>query len=188
MQGIIGIVVVIAILVGAAVWGRRANKKLLRPGSEKKDPVMFNIMISEDVKEKAEKQGYEQLSAGEKTVYCIEWLWSIVETGGFEMYYTEEWSKYAKKGEEAFARIGAVQFSDIVRRANAVFGDKGPAAEKEIRKEQLRQLGEEGKAALNKLDKEFYKCEEDWQSKLSEFIAGRREEFSKLSGDNDSLS
>jgi len=173
--------VLIVLLVGVVVWGRRANKKLLRPGGEKRDPVMFNILISEEVKEKADKEGYEQLSASEKTVYCIEWLWSIVETGGFEMYYTEEWGRYAKESEEALERIGAVQLADIVRRANAVFGQKGPATDKEIRKEELRQLGEAGKAALKKLDKEFYKCEEDWQSNLAEFISGRRGEFSKLS-------
>jgi hypothetical protein len=171
-------IIIIVVLLCIAVWARRSNRVLLEPGNELKDPTLFVTLVFEKIMELEDKVGYESLSKAQKIVSCIFQLWGMINLGGFRVLYCEEKkSEYIQDAPDAYKEIGAVYFSDIVQRANAIIGTEYLSKDTSIRMARMEELGSEAKESLGKLDKEFYDCQEDWNTLLSKYIAHNRNEI-----------
>lgn len=98
--------------------------------------------------------------------------------GGFPQYYRDSYSFAAVDAPDAYRRIGAPECARIIESANLKFGSSGPNRDRNKRKEQLDAIPA---AEFEKLEDEFYKCDEDTTTMLEEFVAENIEHFSVYS-------
>jgi len=179
MGYLIAVIIVVVIAAGLFGWGWWSQKRLYGPHGHERHPDIYVLAMHGKVKKHLKRVGFEGLTQAERFCWSVLWLWRLVEIGGFERYYQESYADYAVEAADGFEAIGAKGFGTIVRRANALFENGRPPRIKELRKEHLEDLGEEGAAELNELDEEFRDCEDDLQVLLAEYIAAHREEFLK---------
>lgn len=177
MNYIIAIIVLLVIAAGLFGWGLLSRKRLYGPNGHKRRPDIYVLAMNEKVKRHIKQAGFEGLTNAERICWSVTWLWRYVMLGDFENYYLQSEADYAIEAEDGFKHIGAEEFADIVRRANAIFESGRPARNKELREEQLGEFGKEEFMELNELSEEFRQCTEDWQNMMAEFIAKHREEF-----------
>jgi hypothetical protein len=169
--------IVAAVVVVLFLWGWISQRRLYGPHGHKRRPDIYVLAMHGKVKKHLSKVGFEGLSEAEKVCWSTVWLWRIVQLGGFENYYSEPYGDYAVEAAMGFEAIGARGYADIVRRANKLFENGRPGRIKELRVEQLRDMGEDGPAELVVLDEEFRGCKDDLDALLAPYIALHREEF-----------
>lgn len=170
-------IIVVVIAAGLFAGGTLSQKRLYGPEGHKRHPDIYVLAMHGKVKKHLKKYGFEGLGQAERVCWSVLWLWRLVQLGGFENYYGESYADYAVEAADGFKAIGAQGLADIVRNANALFGNGRPPRIAELRKEQLEQMGEQGKAELYELSEQFSNCLDDFDVLLAEYIAAHREEF-----------
>lgn len=116
--------------------------------------------------------GIDRLTAPQRAYY-VAWACNAeVENGGFAQYFVNTAGGSAWEAAAAFEAIGATAHAPIVRRAVALFGPAGPAADRDARHEQLAALTPAQDAELVQLDAEYYGAADDVPTRLLLF-AGR---------------
>src|SRR5262249_4482588 len=126
--------------------------------------------ISEKVLKRAADHGFESLNRAEQIFLCIWELEAEVNNGGFHQYYFNDGGDRAAEAVEALETIGAARTAGVVTRANALFGMPGPPRDRNKRQEQLEALSETNLAAMDEIDGQFYKYEENLAALLSAFV------------------
>lgn len=183
-KSILAVMIIFAV-VAVAIWQVKRNRMLQEETRESLDlalrntpeHVKFLIGVSKKVFDRLEKVGYDGMTDAEKVFFCIWTLEGDVNNGGFDQYFFNPWSEYSIKTVDAFEKIGASKTASIIRRANSVFGNSGPAKDRTTRQKQLDSLTESGKEKLKGLDDEFYEYHEDIDKLLYEFVVKNDAKF-----------
>ena len=133
--------------------------------------------LSDKVFARNQKLGFAGLTSVEQTFHCV---WSVeaeVNNGGFDQYFWNSSGDVVHEAPGALERIGAPKAADIVRRANAVFKDGKPPQDRNMRQQELEAAGQTAHDKLDKLDREFYKCPDNLEALLLQFVIKHRDKF-----------
>lgn len=136
--------------------------------------ALFDNILSKIARE----EGYE-LNASEAAIVHICMLEADVNNGGFDQYF---FNSAGDNGAEAFSGlelIGAKKMAGIVQRAMSVFGDEGPAPEREARQEQMDRWGDAEAAILDALDNEFFKYPDPIADLVMKYCLIHKQDFSE---------
>jgi hypothetical protein len=118
--------------------------------------------------------GVDSLSESEKTLAAV-WLFAAgVGNGGFAGYFRSWRSDLALHAPNALRAIGASRLAGIATEANSVFGADGPPAERDTRRALVDALPESALRTLTDLDGQYFRCEEDVDELLENFLAAKR--------------
>src|SRR5262245_24322969 len=102
-----------------------------------KDDPLDMFKISDAVFARFTKLGFEKLSAPEKVFQCVWGLEAEVNNGGFSKFYFNSAGDHAADTVKSLEAIGAEHTANLVRRANALFGEAGPSPDRFKRQKQL---------------------------------------------------
>ena len=129
------------------------------------------------------KKEYEfittKFNSSQQAIFLSWWLEGEVNNGGFNQYYTNSSGQYANLLPNLLAKMDAVKFSDLAKRANQIYKTNY----KQITKEQDGSLEGFSKSyennPLNDLDTEFYKLYEveNLYDKQIKFIRNNKKDF-----------
>jgi len=118
--------------------------------------------------------GIESLSDSERTLAAV-WLFTAgVSNGGFAGYFKSWRSDLATHAPAALRAIGAPRLAGIAIEANSVFGAGGPPADRGARRDIIDALPESARRTLTDLDDQYFRCEEDTDELLENYLAARR--------------
>ena len=121
-----------------------------------------------------ERKGVKGLSKPQLYYLTLWQLDAEVFNGGFSQYYFNSSGGLAAFAVEAANAVGAAQLAGIIQKANALFGEKGPHHDRNMRMEQLSKIDLE---ALDKLNTPYYECSERLSELLPRFVATHAEAF-----------
>jgi hypothetical protein len=119
------------------------------------------LELLERIRRKVDKSRGPALTEPERTVWLIMELEADVNNGGFDQYFFNEAGNHAGEAPAALRKIGASRCAQLVERALAVFGPRGPNADRDARQERLMALPESATDRLDALDSEFYTYPDD---------------------------
>jgi hypothetical protein len=105
--------------------------------------------------------GVDRLTAPQRAFYVARACHYEVGNGGFAQYLVNLAGERAGEAAAAFEAIGATGHAGIVRRAVALFGPAGPAADREVRHDQLAALTPAQDAELDRLSTAYYRAAGD---------------------------
>jgi hypothetical protein len=135
------------------------------------------IALSEWVTAKIQQRGYNSLTEAEKTFNVVYWLEAEINNGGFNQYFFNSAGDYAQETVMALRRIGAHHTSEILLAAMGLFPGRAPSQDHYKRQEQVLSLGEQGEAAMEELDQEFYAYADPIGSLLIEYVRQHKNQF-----------
>jgi hypothetical protein len=164
-------------MVIAVVFILGCEADLTRPISETKQLASADagsvdlFAISGKVLKRAADHGFDRLSRPEQVFLCIWELEAEVNNGGFHQYYFNDGGDHAADAVEALETIGAARTAALVTRANRLFGLSGLSRDRNKRQQQLKALSETNRAAMEEIDGQFYRYEEDLTTLLSAFVS-----------------
>lgn len=119
----------------------------------------------------------DRLTAPQRA-YFVAWVLDAeVRNGGFAQYFVNSSGGTAGDAVAAFEAIGAAGHAAVVRRAAALFGPAGPAADRDERHEQLAGLSGEQDAEMARLDTEYYEVADDVAARLLTYASRHPEHF-----------
>jgi len=140
-------------------------------------PDIDLFAIYEHVFGRADQIGYGNLTEPEKVFYCIWILEGQVNNGGLDQYYFNSSGDYAADAVASLDAIGAKHTANLVRQANAMFGEAGPSPERFVRQDQLEALDEADQKRLGELDQAFYKYHDKLDVLLKAYVRAHKEAF-----------
>lgn len=111
------------------------------------------------------------LSKGFQAVYTTFWVEAEVNNGGFNQYFWNSSGQFAIEAVEGFGAIGAPKHADLMKRAVAIFIKEMPKMKQYYELDTLDSFSESyDKTDLNKLDDEFYECDENLSALRTKYI------------------
>jgi len=141
------------------------------------DGTAFAIALSNLVFNAAESRGVENLTEAELTAYVVDGAEREVANGGFNQFYFNSAGDQARETVEALHRIGADKMAEIVERANAAFGERGPNPDRDKRQEQLDDIAEASEQLWNDLDGEWNAYPDDVTTLMRKYVEENRAAF-----------
>jgi hypothetical protein len=118
--------------------------------------------------------GIDSLTESEKTLAAV-WLFAAgVGNSGFAGYFRSWRSDLAFVVPGALRAIGASCLAGIATEANNLFGDDGPPADLDARRAGVDALPESAMRTLSDLDDRYFRCEEDVDELLENFLETKR--------------
>jgi hypothetical protein len=145
---------VILILVSALFAGCARGPSDSEPPKQE-DGKIDLFKVGDKVLERQRAIGFTKLSEPEKAFFCVWNLEGEVYNGGFEQYYHNPSGDYAAEAVGALQAIGATETAMIVKRTNAIFGERGPSPDGATRQRQLIALSDASKKTMTKMDLEY---------------------------------
>ena len=134
--------------------------------------------ISDEVFGRYTNLGFEKLSPPEKVFQCIWGLEAEVNNGGLDQFYFNNAGDHAAETVKSLEIIEAKHTANLVRRANALFGEAGPSSDHFARQKQLFALEDAGKdKEMENLTKEFLKYNDPLGKLLEAYVAKNAEAF-----------
>jgi hypothetical protein len=121
-----------------------------------------------------QRAGVEGLTEPQLYYLTLSWLDAEVRNGGFSQYYFNSSGELASFAVKAASAVGAAKLSDIIERANSLFGIDGPHPNRDQRMDQLSKIDLE---ALEALDSPYYKCPEKLNELLPAYAARNSQDF-----------
>ena len=128
------------------------------------------------VMDRFEREGASGLSEPQRYYLTLWWLDADVKNGGFTQYFFNSSGDLAGDAPEAAKAVGASEAARIIRKAVALFGPDGPAADRDERMDRLSAIES---ATLAALDAEYYDCRDDLQELLPLYAARHPAEFTR---------
>ena len=122
------------------------------------------------ISEKLEAQGFGSLSPTEQVVYCIWWLESEVNNGGFDQFFLNSAGDFYSETCDALTAIGANKTRELLEAACAVAFPGAPPKDREQRNA-IQASGDEVDERLNALDQKFFAYEDDLTLMVNKFLA-----------------
>jgi hypothetical protein len=142
------------------------------------EPEQIDLFaVEESVAAHEERVGYAALTEPEKFFLCVWQLEAEINNGGFDQYFLNSSGDHAVEAALALGAIGAPQMAKVVGQAIAVFGPDGPAADWDIRQEQLDGLPEGKRDQFNERDEAFLAYPEDLEQLLRQYVAAHFASF-----------
>jgi hypothetical protein len=133
--------------------------------------------ISDRVFDRYRKLGYEKLNDPEKVFHCIWQLEAEVNNGGFDQFYFNSEGDEVLDTVKSLEAIGAKHTADLVRQANALFGEAGPSPDRFTTQKQLDALRDTKGKKMNELDIEFYKYKDNLEQLLEAYVSKNGDAF-----------
>lgn len=121
---------------------------------------------------------FDDLSPAEQVFRAIWDLESDVNNGGFDQYFFNSSGDTAFAVVDALKAIGAQETARIVAEANGMFPGSSPPRDRDKRQVLLDALGPEQKAALERLDAEFFRYPDSLTELLHEYVKGNSAQVS----------
>lgn len=141
----------------------------------KDQPDLFKV--SERVFNRYGKLGYDTLAQPEKVFVCVWGLEGEVNNGGFDQYYFNSSGDHALDAVASLEAIGARHTANLVRQANALFGDAGPSPDRFTRQKQLDTLGDAKTKKMNEIEQAFFKYEDKLGQLLEAYVSKNADAF-----------
>lgn len=141
------------------------------------DGTAFAIALSNLVFEAAERRGVENLTEAEFTAFVVDGVEREVANGGFSQFYFNSAGDQARETVEALHRIGAHKMAELVEKANAAFGERGPNPDRDKRQEQLDEIGDTSEKLWNDLDGEWNDYPDDITTLMRKYVQENRAAF-----------
>jgi len=163
-----------AILLDAMTWGNEqvvggaAGGLQMLAGVE--EPYAF-------VWDRVYKDGFGKLTDPQRAYLILNLLDAEVCNGGFHQYYVNSYSENAHLAPAAATLVGAPDYLELIRKANACFGPDGPPSDRDLRHERLSRFTPGVDETLRKLDSEYYARPVKLPALLSLFAARHAEHF-----------
>ncbi len=107
-----------------------------------------------------ERGGVKALSRLQRDALCIISFQGEINNGGMHQYLLNSSGDLAQETPEVFDRIRAEVVANLLRRANAFFGQSGPSTDREARMKALLALTEKEQQQIHDLTDEFYAAED----------------------------
>lgn len=126
--------------------------------------------------------GIDRLTAPQRAYSVASACHAEVANGGFAQYLVNTAGERATEAAAAFEAIGAAAHAGIVRRAVALFGPAGPAADRDARHEQLAALTPAQDAELDRLSTDYYGAAGDVPTLLLLFAGRHPADFRPAAG------
>jgi hypothetical protein len=133
--------------------------------------------VSDSVFDRYAKLGYEKLSQPEKVFVCVWGLEAEVNNGGFDQYYFNSAGDHSLDAVTSLEAIGANHTANLVRQANALFGEAGPSRDRFARQKQLEGLGQAKTKKMNEIEEEFFKYKDKLGQLLEAYVFKNAEAF-----------
>ncbi len=114
---------------------------------------------------------FDLLAEKDRVLISVWELEAEINNGGFDQYYFNSSGNLAHFAPLALDLIGASKMSDIVRRANSVFGKAGPSQNWETRQGQLESALSKDAGIFEQFDLEFYGYPDDLEVLLTRYIS-----------------
>ena len=118
------------------------------------------------VYEKEMIRGEVSLETRERTIIDVTTLKGEVDNGGFGQFFTNTSGSRVQPTIAALKAIGAVQTQRILEQACSVFPNAMPSCDGTERFDQIDHLPPNHSTLWDRLDSEFYNCEEDLEELL----------------------
>jgi len=141
------------------------------------EELKFLMTINDKVFARLKNVGFDGLRDAEKVFVCVWVLKGQVDNGGFDQFFFNSSGEYSVEAVSAFEKIGATKIAEIIQQANGMFKNGQPPKNWEYRQEELSKMPESAEKELGRLTDEFYKCTEDVDKLLYQFVLKHREEF-----------
>ena len=143
-----------------------------------KEDRLDMFKISDQVFDRYMKLGYDKLSPAEKVFQCVWGLEAEVNNGGFSQFYFNSAGDHAADTVKSLETIGANHTANLVRQANALFGEAGPSSDRFTRQKQLFALEDAGKInEMDSIEKEFLKYKDPLGKMLEAYVSKNAEVF-----------
>lgn len=141
------------------------------------DQTQFAIALSNLVFNAAEKRGVENLTEAELTAFVVDGVEREIANGGFNQFYFNSAGDQARETVEALHRIGAHRMAEIVEKANAAFGERGPNPDRDKRQEQLDDIGDASEKLWDELSNEWNDYPDDLTTLMRKYVQENRAAF-----------
>ncbi|MCL1865263.1 MAG: DMP19 family protein [Spirochaetes bacterium] len=122
-------------------------------------------------------KNHEKLTLSEKIFVYIEELEREVNNGGFDQYFFNSSGDCTMETINALEIIGSKVFLNLLKKAVNKFPNGIVPKDRNERQKILLEITENNKELWNDLDKEFYKCEEDINKLLIDYIKNNINDF-----------
>lgn len=119
------------------------------------------LQITDVIYDKEADFGYNDLSASEKVIYCIDNLLREVENGGFVQFFRQEAGSYAKDTLTALEAIKAKESQTIFQSVLELFPNNQVPTDEDARIELFEDIESEYSDTLSKLDEQFHETGEN---------------------------
>jgi len=107
--------------------------------------------------------------------YLTAWLLDAdVRNGGFDQYFFNSSGDLARHAVAAVHAVGGRELAEIVSKAVAAFGKKGPHPDRDKRMDQLSQID---RKFFDELNSAYYKCSESLRELLPRYVASHADAF-----------
>jgi hypothetical protein len=116
------------------------------------------------------KVGFEQLTETEKVLATVWTFAAEVANHGFVKYFSRAAGNTAFHAPAALTAIGAPGLAEIAAKANAVFGDGGPPADRDVRLGLVRALDDKARKSLETLETRYFESPEDVDELLEAYL------------------
>ena len=134
------------------------------------DKNAFLIALSESKRTDFGRKAFSKQSADQQVFSAIWELESQVNNGGFAQYFQSADGHTANAAPSALRAIGAAKCADIVGRALAVVTADRLPDDQSAREQLIESLDESAQAALNALDREFFRYPDNLTDLLFEYV------------------
>jgi hypothetical protein len=141
------------------------------------DDTEFAIAMSDLVFAREATVGYQQLTAAERVVFCLDQLEREVNNGGFEQFFENSSGDHALDTIEALRTLGATATAALVAEAVRVFPQGRPATDRAERQRQVARLDEQARATLDRLDGAFYDSPESLVALERRYVRDHQDQF-----------
>lgn len=159
------------VIADACRWGNKRVKEAAAEAAGVTAGVQDAYAV---VMDRYERAGPGGLSEPQLDYLTLWWLDADVRNGGFTQYFFNSTGNLAGHAATAAEAAGAFEAARIIRKAVALFGRAGPAADRDERMEQLSTIES---ATLAELDTEYYVCSDDLRELLPLYAARHPAEF-----------
>jgi hypothetical protein len=166
---VFGLLMACSILCGCQRTPADAPAQKERPPVNRDQPDLFKV--SDRVFDRYGKLGYNKLAQPEKVLACVWGLEGEVNNGGFDQYYFNSSGDHALDAVPSLEAIGAKHTANLVREANALFGDAGPSPDRFTRQKQLDALGDAKTKKMNEIEEEFFKYKDKLGQLLQSYVS-----------------
>jgi hypothetical protein len=135
------------------------------------------LQITDVIFNKKDDIGYANLSAAEKSVYCIDSLSREMENGGFGQLFHHDSGALIQDMLEALEKIRAKNTSNIVRKIVGYFPNSRVPSDENERMEVFDSLAAERVDEIAECDDRFHKVGENLIELTLKFVAKNVSEF-----------
>ena len=135
------------------------------------------LQITDVIYDKESEAGYDELTAAEQTVYCIDSLLREMENGGFAQFFHHDSGANAADTMEALERIRSSQVLAVFHKVVNFFPDGEVPQDEDDRISQFDQIESELTDEIAACDDKFYDADENLVELTLQYVSKNLKAF-----------